>query len=179
MTEIPNSINFKEITIGYSKKFTVKITSKMLEDFATLSGDYNPLHVDAISARRFLFGSPVVHGIHTILWSLNSWLENETDIIKALFPGGSITGAPKEQSMKIIDSLENYQRGIYTGALGSVFSNGDMDFSICIRNTYIIIEIFYKFVYCRRINQRFVSLNVYNNITIDFFCNFCHPICSG
>ena len=55
------------------------------------------------------------------------------DIIKALFPGGSITGAPKEQSMKIIDSLENYQRGIYTGALGSVFSNGDMDFSICIR----------------------------------------------
>ena len=58
---------------------------------------------------------------------------NETDIIKALFPGGSITGAPKEQSMKIIDSLENYQRGIYTGALGSIFSNGDMDFNICIR----------------------------------------------
>ena len=58
---------------------------------------------------------------------------NETDIIKALFPGGSITGAPKEQSMKIIDSLENYQRGIYTGALGSIFSNGDMDFNIGIR----------------------------------------------
>ena len=59
--------------------------------------------------------------------------KEETDIIKALFPGGSITGAPKEQSMKIIDLLENYQRGIYTGALGSIFSNGDMDFNICIR----------------------------------------------
>ena len=35
--------------------------------------------------------------------------------------------------MKIIDSLENYQRGIYTGALGYIFSNGDMDFNICIR----------------------------------------------
>ena len=33
----------------------------------------------------------------------------------------------------IIDLLENYQRGIYTGALGSIFSNGDMDFNICIR----------------------------------------------
>jgi anthranilate/para-aminobenzoate synthase component I len=58
---------------------------------------------------------------------------NETDIIKALFPGGSITGAPKERSMKIIDSLEGYQRGIYTGSLGYIKNNGDMDFNIAIR----------------------------------------------
>ena len=57
----------------------------------------------------------------------------ETDIIQALFPGGSITGAPKERSMAIIDSLENYQRGIYTGALGTISSNGNMDFNIAIR----------------------------------------------
>ena len=61
----------------------------------------------------------------------------ESSIVSALFPGGSITGAPKEQSMKIIDSLENYQRGIYTGALGSVFSNGDMDFNICPLPVYL------------------------------------------
>jgi len=57
----------------------------------------------------------------------------ETDIIKAIFPGGSITGAPKERSMEIIDFLEEYQRGIYTGALGYIHKNGDMDFNIGIR----------------------------------------------
>ena len=61
----------------------------------------------------------------------------EIDIIQALFPGGSITGAPKERAMKIIDSLEDYQRGVYTGALGSIFSNGNMDFSIAIRTMSI------------------------------------------
>ena len=61
----------------------------------------------------------------------------ENDIIKAMFPGGSITGAPKEISMKIIDSLENYDRGIYTGAIGKVDSNGEMDFSIAIRTLFI------------------------------------------
>ena len=61
----------------------------------------------------------------------------ETDIIQALFPGGSITGAPKERSMKIINSLENYQRGVYTGALGTITSNGDMDFNIAIRTMTI------------------------------------------
>ena len=63
MTEIPNSINFKEITIGYSKKFTVKITSKMLEDFATLSGDYNPLHMDSEYAEKTQFKKQVCHGM--------------------------------------------------------------------------------------------------------------------
>ena len=58
---------------------------------------------------------------------------NEIQIIKALFPGGSITGAPKERSMKIIDELENYQRNIYTGSLGYILPNGNMDFNIAIR----------------------------------------------
>ena len=63
MTEIPNSINFKEITIGYSKKFTVKINSKMLDDFAVLSGDYNPLHMDSEYAEKTQFKKQVCHGM--------------------------------------------------------------------------------------------------------------------
>ena len=58
---------------------------------------------------------------------------NEVDIFKALFPGGSITGAPKEKSMEIIDLLEDYQRGVYTGSVGCIQPNGDMDFNIAIR----------------------------------------------
>ena len=46
------------------------------------------------------------------------------DIITALFPSGSITGAPKERSMEIIDEIENYNREIYTGSVGYLSSKG-------------------------------------------------------
>jgi aminodeoxychorismate synthase component I len=57
----------------------------------------------------------------------------ETDIIKAMFPGGSITGAPKERAMEIIDEIENYNRGIYTGAIGYFKGDDYQDFNIAIR----------------------------------------------
>jgi hypothetical protein len=50
--------------------------------FAELSGDYNPLHVDDIAARRLLYGAPVVHGIHTLLWGLDVWLEKKQGKVK-------------------------------------------------------------------------------------------------
>src|SRR5271170_973339 len=43
--------------------------------FARLSGDYNPIHLDPVAARRLLFGQPVVHGVHALLWALDAWLE--------------------------------------------------------------------------------------------------------
>ena len=45
--------------------------------FAEISGDRNPLHMDALAARRFLFGGPVVHGIHLLLWALETWLQDK------------------------------------------------------------------------------------------------------
>ena len=57
---------------------------------------------------------------------------SESDIIRGLFPGGSITGAPKERAMLIIDELESSPRDIYTGGIGYILSNGDMDFNIAI-----------------------------------------------
>jgi len=62
---------------------------------------------------------------------------NEVNILEALFPGGSITGAPKESAMTIIDNIENYSRDIYTGALGYIKSNGDMNFNMPIRTMTI------------------------------------------
>lgn len=56
-----------------------------------------------------------------------------SDILQALFPGGSITGAPKIRAMEIIEELEPYKRGIYTGSIGYMGFDGAWDFNIIIR----------------------------------------------
>ena len=55
------------------------------------------------------------------------------DIIRATFPGGSITGAPKIRAMELIGKLEKTTRNIYTGSIGYISFNGDIDLNIVIR----------------------------------------------
>ncbi len=55
------------------------------------------------------------------------------DVLKACFPGGSITGAPKKRAIEIIDELEEEKRGLYTGAIGYVGIGGSSQFNIVIR----------------------------------------------
>jgi len=62
------------------------------------------------------------------------------DLIKAVFPGGSIAGAPKIRAMEIIDELENDGRGIYTGSIGYMGLDGKCDFNIVIRTALHINE---------------------------------------
>lgn len=59
--------------------------------------------------------------------------QDRVDLIRACFPGGSITGCPKIRAMEIIDELETRRRSIYTGSLGYLSFSGGMDLNILIR----------------------------------------------
>jgi anthranilate synthase component 1 len=60
-----------------------------------------------------------------------------TDVFKATFPAGTVTGAPKVRAMQIIDELEPVKRGVYSGAVGYLGFNGDMDVAIAIRTAVV------------------------------------------
>ena len=76
--------------------------------------------------------SNVNHLVATVVGELDD-KKDCIDIIKSTFPGGSITGAPKIRAMEIIDELEPTQRNVYTGSIGYIGFNGDMDLNIAIR----------------------------------------------
>jgi anthranilate synthase component I len=59
------------------------------------------------------------------------------DVLRATFPAGTLTGAPKVRAMQIIDELEPVKRGIYGGACGYISFAGDMDVAIAIRTGII------------------------------------------
>jgi para-aminobenzoate synthetase component 1 len=60
------------------------------------------------------------------------------DVVRAMFPGGSITGAPKIRAMEIIDELEPTRRSLYTGSIGYFSRGGTSAFNIAIRT--ILVE---------------------------------------
>ena len=76
---------------------------------------------------------PTVHHlVSTITGSLPRGM-SPIRLLRACFPGGSITGAPKIRAMEIIEELEPHRRGLYCGSVGYIGFNGDMDTSIAIR----------------------------------------------
>ena len=74
----------------------------------------------------------VHHLVSTVTGEMRDDVE-AIDVIQSAFPGGSITGAPKIRAMEVIDELEPTQRNIYTGSIGYLDFNGNMDLNIAIR----------------------------------------------
>lgn len=74
----------------------------------------------------------VLHGAATVEGVLRDDV-SFVDLLRATFPGGSITGAPKIRAMEIIDELEPVRRGPYCGAIGYLDSDGTIEFNIAIR----------------------------------------------
>jgi anthranilate synthase component 1 len=80
--------------------------------------------------------SHVMHIVSNVEGKLKAGMD-AIDVIKATFPAGTVSGAPKVRAMEIIDELEPSKRGIYAGAVGYLGFNGDMDVAIAIRTGII------------------------------------------
>lgn len=105
-----------------------------------------------------LFGTYPFKTLNHMISSVRGKLKAHTSlkaILEALFPMGSMTGAPKLEVMKHIDAYEDHQRGIYSGCLGYVSPDGDADFNVLIRTL----------VYCH--DTATISYKVGSAITFD------------
>ena len=74
----------------------------------------------------------VFHSLAVVVSRLSEGVSS-LELIRSCFPGGSITGCPKVQAMKVIEEIEKNKRGFYCGSIGYIGFNGDFDFSIAIR----------------------------------------------
>lgn len=88
---------------------------------------------DVMNIERY---SHVQHLVSNVCGELKEGLSN-MDVLKASFPAGTLTGAPKVRAMEIIDELEPVRRGIYGGAAGYLSYGGEMDLAIAIRTGVI------------------------------------------
>jgi anthranilate synthase component 1 len=80
--------------------------------------------------------SHVMHIVSNVEGKLQPGLD-ALDVLKATFPAGTVSGAPKVRAMEIIDELEPVKRGIYAGAVGYLGFHGDMDLAIAIRTAVV------------------------------------------
>lgn len=83
-----------------------------------------------------LFGIYTFETVHQMISRISCEVDPEVpfkDILKASFPMGSMTGAPKISAMKLIEKHESFKRGLYSGSIGYIKPNGDFDLNVVIR----------------------------------------------
>ncbi len=95
-----------------------------------------PGSVEVLELARLVSLPTVHHLVSTVRGRLRPEV-TFADLLRATFPGGSITGAPKVRAMEIIDELESVRRGPYTGATGWLGAAGDFDLAIAIRTALL------------------------------------------
>jgi len=92
--------------------------------------DYGSVHIgDLMVIERY---SHVMHIVSDVTGTLSAD-KSATDLVRATFPAGTVSGAPKVRAMEIIEELEPHRRGLYAGAIGYFSANGDLDTAIALR----------------------------------------------
>ncbi len=84
-----------------------------------------------------LFGIYTFKQVHQMISSISCDIRETvsfTEILRSMFPMGSMTGAPKVSAMKLIEEYESTKRGLYSGAVGYISPEGDFDFNVVIRS---------------------------------------------
>jgi len=96
--------------------------------------DYGSVRV--ASAGTLEFHPTVIHRVAAVVGRLHH-RRSVRELLRATFPGGSVTGAPKVRAMQIIDELEPHRRGPYCGAIGWIGADGDLTLNLAIRTALI------------------------------------------
>ena len=108
----------------------------------------------------------VHHLISTVKANIRKGISS-VDAIRASFPMGSMTGAPKISAMKIIDDVEDSKRGLYSGAVGYFTPNDDFDFNVIIRSILYNSNISYvSFSVGSAITSKSIAINEYNECLV-------------
>ncbi len=84
-----------------------------------------------------LFGVYSFNTVHQLISTITAELRDEVNfdaILRAMFPMGSMTGAPKISAMKLIEKYETFKRGLFSGSVGYISPEGDFDFNVIIRS---------------------------------------------
>lgn len=102
--------------------------------------DFNRVCVPGSVDVESLFEIQSFGTVHQLVSRISGRLQStvsEVESIAACFPMGSMTGAPKIRAMEIIEELEDYKRGLYSGAIGFFTPDGDFNFNVVIRSAII------------------------------------------
>ncbi len=129
-----NTKNFNELL--YSKKEQAELNMIIDLERNDVAKICKPGTRNVIQTRTIEIYPTVFHAVATVAGQLRKEI-TFCDILKAMFPGGSITGAPKIRSMEIIDETEPMSRGVYTGSIGFIGIDGCACLNIAIRTIII------------------------------------------
>jgi para-aminobenzoate synthetase component 1 len=124
--------NLKQALLA-SKKETAE--NVMIVDL--VRNDFSKIAVKNSVKVTELFGLYTFETVHQMISTIECEVTESisfVDILKATFPMGSMTGAPKISAMKLAEQKESFKRGIYSGAIGYIAPNGDFDLNVVIRS---------------------------------------------